>query len=139
MIAVRLTLAHDVWLAGKAQGSQLLNWNQIERGLKAEAVTERMPDMESFQEDARARLSLVHQDATMVHRGRAGLWFLTSSLAAVAIAGALFLRPAVPAAAASTEVASLTVDVDHASVLIMNDASQDATIVWIADMEVADL
>lgn len=113
-----------------------MKWQQIESALKTHQVADRAADTETFRTDAKARLSLVHQDRPGKEPSRAiGLRLATAALAAIVICGLWLSRPAAPPVGATqTQVAALTVDVEHAGVLIMDDASQDATIVWIADM-----
>jgi hypothetical protein len=117
-----------------------VDWKRIEQGLKAQSVEDRMPDAEEFRADAKAHLALVQQEPAVASRPRYAMWGLAAATAAAMLALVVFLRPPTAAPmAATTEVASLSVDVDHGSVMILDDESQDATIVWITDMAVAEL
>lgn len=115
------------------------SWMEIESGLKSRKTPAPPSDVESFQQDFKARASLMRQDSaeqSVFVRFPVLSWpFVVPAAAALLIAG-LVMWPSPTALV--TQIKSLQVFAPHSSVIIMVDEKEPGTVVWVTDLESGD-
>ncbi|MEI6167737.1 MAG: hypothetical protein WCS52_11130 [bacterium] len=115
------------------------SWAQIQTGLRSRRTPPPQNDTASFQQDFKARATLMRQDSPAEG---APLGFPVLSWRYIAATVALFLAVGLyfwPASSALvTQVKSMQVLAPHSGVIIMTDEDNPGTVVWVTDLEAGE-
>ncbi len=113
-----------------------ISWNDIRQTLKDDAAARPVPPAAPFWEEFRARSRMTPQWRTSHSPASVSIIFRRVTLSACATllvaVFSLYWLSGLPARA--TQIQSVEVIASHSAVLIMDDNSDDGTLLWVVDM-----
>lgn len=113
-----------------------ISWNDIRQTLKDDAAARPVPPAAPFWEEFRARARMTPQWQVSHSPASVSLIFKRVALSTCATlllaALSLYWLSGLPARA--TQIQSVEVIASHSAVLIMDDNSEDGTLLWVVDM-----
>ncbi|MBN2301253.1 MAG: hypothetical protein JXN60_01920 [Lentisphaerae bacterium] len=117
------------------------SWYDIRQALSQAPLNTRQTNAKEFWQDFRARAVLYPQIQAEKNRT-----ILPTYRWSFAIGFAMFLLTVVwiplmfrSGEAAASTITSLDISADHSAVIILNEGSNQATFVWIADMQISEI